>query len=129
MNYNLKAKIEETLNSKGKTRDWLAGQLGISEKTLYNYKLIGNLSLEMILKMSAALEFNFLEDYNEWLRENNEPAIASWSEEKIEYKKTSKQLITMSLHLRGEADVFSKSFTAILNTVRKECETYGLELV
>jgi len=129
MEYPIRERIEAQLTHLVKNKLWLAEQIGVSDKTIYNWKSIGNISLENILKLSSALEINFLEDYNQWLRDNDEPAVASWKEEEIAYKTTLKNSMTLTFSVRGDTDALSRHFSKLLNTIRAECSVCGLELV
>lgn len=129
MTYPLKQKIDECLTRKEKNLKWLSVQLGISTKTLYNYKEIGNLSLDVILGFTKALDFNFLEDYNNWLREHNEPAISGWSEKEIEYRREATTQMTLTFSIRGNQDTMVNQFGKLITTIKNECDTYGMEII
>lgn len=127
MDYPFTSKIDELLDKKQQTKAWLSDQLGISSRTLYNKKNFAELSLDEILLMTKALQFDFLKDYNDWLRDNAGDSISMVREPETAYQKKEKY-ISVELKIRGTYEAIGLHFVDLLKIIRTEGEKLGLEI-
>ncbi|MHB8209179.1 hypothetical protein [Mucilaginibacter sp.] len=125
MNYPFKNKIEALLNSKSKTKEWLSEQMGFSARTLYNRKNFAEFSLQEIVILTKTLEFDFLKDYNAWLKTNSDEEINLLFDPPANYKKGRK--LSINLRITGISESF-KEFDKVIDLINKQGEKYGFEI-
>ena len=115
MQYPFLEKIKKLLEGKEKTIVWLAGQVGLSTKTIYNTVDINTASLEYTLKLSKILQFDFLKDYNEWLIENHQSPISTVNEPPGVYE--AQKGLTVEVKVTGSYNAIGLHFADFLKAL------------
>ncbi|WP_374949586.1 hypothetical protein [Mucilaginibacter sp.] len=128
MEYPFKDKIKQRADKRPITIVQLGSIIGKSDRWIHMIKSIDDVTLDMINKISTALEFDFLADYNFWLKSNNMPMITQWHDPPVEYKKKSKD-VTVTFGIRGERTKIALHMAEILSAIQTQVETYGMEVV
>jgi hypothetical protein len=123
----IKSKAASFNGDEGKPITKLASEIGKTSAWIYTIKSINDLTLDNILKISKALAFDFLSDYNHWLIEHDKPAISAWQEDAGSFTRKAKK-IRVQFSLRGDPNDIGLNFTTIMKTLKKECDNYGIEV-
>lgn len=125
MQYPFIDRVKQALSEKKESFEWLANQIGKSRRWIYNQSL-EELSLELIVKLTEALEFNLLEDYNSWRQAQNENPLFLLSEPAAKYVRQPKKL-NIDFRISTTLDNAELNSSKMLNTIRMDCEKYGYD--
>lgn len=125
MKYPFIDKVKQALSEKKESFEWLANQIGKSRRWIYNQSL-EELSLEVILKLTEALEFNLLEDYNSWRQAQNEHPLFLLNEPAAKYIKQPKKL-NIDFRISTTLNNAELNSSKVLHAIRTDCEKYGYD--
>jgi hypothetical protein len=127
MEYPFKERIKKITDERDKTLVWLAGEINKTDRWIHGIKSINDLTLATITSISSALDFDFLDDYNKWLLDRNEPPLLLFAEPQAPYKKKEKR-ISVTLTVSGEHSAVGLHFGKVLDAIKKEGDIYGFDI-
>lgn len=125
--YPFKALLKEKADESGKSIVALAKEIDKTDRWVHSIKSINDLTLDMILKVSRACQFDFLADYNKWVIDQGQPPFLKLEEPLVNYEKQKN--LSVSISLRGTVQAFNNGFGDLLEVVKKEGEKNGFEVL
>lgn len=117
--------IKSKLRERGESNNrWLASEVGKSARWVDIIEDIEDITLGDIIRISKALEFDFLADYYKWLGKYGLPVMQLVGEPAVVYEKPGKGEIKMQITIVGNP----KNATKILQTIQAEGVKQGYKI-
>ena len=120
-------RIRIALNEKNKKLTWLSSEIEKSERWFYNITDFQKLEIGVVDKISTLLDKNFMQDYNAWRLQHEQPAMHILGEpgmnHQVEVKRTHIQL-----RLSAPANVAEENMSKMLMAIRREGEKLGFDI-
>jgi hypothetical protein len=111
----------------GKTTEWLCGEIDRSVRWIQALKNPENLDLKDINKLSELLDFNFIEDYNQWLVLQHQPPLYIMKEPAGVYNNERRRQ-TVMIKISAPVKIVEDNLSKMMKEVRLSGEKLGFEI-
>lgn len=129
----IRSRINE-LDDPEKTITWLAKEIGRAPRWFYDIEDFGKIPYQIIQDICRLLDFNFVEDYNQWRLKNNQSSLYVVNDPQEDYKREKQatvsveKKITVSVQIEAPVTIMLERFGQFLNEIQEGAEKYGFEI-
>lgn len=119
--------VRERLADIGKDLNWLGLQTGRTTRWYHGNPEIEKIEYQVLVKMSKALNFDFIADHRKYLGEASSVLVGSFQEQNADYQKQEKK-IHLQMSIAGTVFTIQQNYPKLLQLLQDEAEKMGFEI-
>ncbi len=127
MIYEIGARIRKKIEEKGINLVFFANEFGMTPRNLQHFFKKTDITLQQAALASKILNYDFLSEYLEHLKDVGKADGWALEEPGVKYKKVKRQ-VTTTINISADIDVYYENFADLLKEINKTAKALGFDL-